>query len=619
MTSAQLVRQLLEHAVHLLQAEAPSDSPWASLDRAQLVLEDSLERPRQADHGDWSVTLAMRLAKPLRLQPRQIGQSLLEALQRADASTGLIDRAELAGPGFINLHLTTLARTTVLEQILASGHQFGRRPSGSAPAVLLEFVSANPTGPLHVGHGRQAALGDVLAEVLTSQGFTVTREFYYNDAGAQIDNLARSVQARALGITPESPEFPADGYRGHYIAELAEAFLARATLKARDGEPVTASGDPDDLEEVRRFAVAALRHEQDLDLQAFGLKFDVFSLESALYQDGHVASVVSRLVESGHAYEAEGALWLRTTDYGDDKDRVMRKADGGTTYFVPDLAYHEQKWKRGFTQAINIQGSDHHGTIARVRAGLQALNIGIPQGYPDYILHKMVTVMKGGQEVKLSKRAGSYVTLRDLILWSGGADPEAERASLDQPGVDLARGRDAVRFFLVSRKADTEFVFDLDLALAQSDENPVFYVQYAHARLASIFRQLGCEDLAGRVQQLQALSPTQREERRRLLVEPQAAALCARLEAYPDLLAQAAQDRAPHLLAFYLRDLAADIHSFYNALRVGVEEAPLREARLWLATMAQITLQAGLGIMGLQAPEQMTRAADPTQDPEATA
>ncbi|MEY4084173.1 MAG: Arginine--tRNA ligase, partial [Pseudomonadota bacterium] len=467
-------------------------------------------------------------------------------------------------------------------------------------SVLLEFVSANPTGPLHVGHGRQAALGDVLASLLSSQGWRVHREFYYNDAGAQIQNLALSVQARARGLPPEDPAFPADGYRGQYILDIAQAYLRGETVQAADGLPVVGKADPDDLEAIRQFAVMSLRHEQDLDLKAFGVRFDQFSLESALYTEGHVESVVSRLVANGSAYESEGALWLRSTDYGDDKDRVMRKSEGGYTYFVPDIAYHEQKFKRGFAKAINIQGSDHHGTIARVRAGLQALEVGVPQGYPDYILHKMVTVMRGGQEVKISKRAGSYVTLRDLIHWSGEVRDEAGQTQ----GLDEQKGRDAVRFFLISRKADSEFVFDVDLALSRSDENPVYYIQYAHARICSVLNQAGWTLTQG-LDWARDLPTADRDQRLAMLSDPREAALLARLADYPGLLSQAAADLAPHALAYYLRDLAADLHSFYNAQRILVEESLVREARLLLLLATAGLIQSALKILGVSAPERM--------------
>jgi len=417
------------------------------------------ESPKQAAHGDLAVTAAMQLAKPLKKNPREVAQALIEALKRQPAARHLAG-IEIAGPGFINLRLTPAAKQTVVAEVLRAGDRFGRQPEHDGH-VLVEFVSANPTGPLHLGHARQAALGDAICNLFETQGWEVTREFYYNDSGVQIATLAASVQARIRGLKPGDPGWPDAAYNGDYIADIAADFMAKKTVRA-DDRTFTASGDPDDIDGIRQFAVAYLRHEQDLDLQAFGVRFDHYFLESSLYTDGRVGDTVARLVAAGKTYEQDGALWLRTTDYGDDKDRVMKKSDGSYTYFVPDVAYHVNKFERGYTKAINIQGSDHHGTVARVRAGLQAAGVGVPAGYPDYVLHKMVTVMKGGEEVKISKRAGSYVTLRDLIDWTS---------------------RDAVRFFLLSRKGDTEFVFDVDLALAQNNENPVYYVQYAHARI----------------------------------------------------------------------------------------------------------------------------------------
>jgi len=560
---------------------------------------ESLHRPKQPEHGDWASGLCLKLARPWAQKPQAIAQDLRDALQ-ADTgqSESLLDAVEVAGPGFLNFRLSRAAQTEVVQAILSAPGQYGHRAAGSAGAVLLEYVSANPTGPLHVGHGRQAALGDSLARVLHAAGFQVFREFYYNDAGAQIDNLAKSVQARLKGLSPQDPAFPVDGYRGDYILEIAQAYRSRETVQARDGSPVQAASDPEDLQAIRRFAVAFLRHEQDLDLQAFGVDFDRFALESALYEDGRVGRVVARLQGQGAAYEQDGALWLRTTDHGDDKDRVMRKSDGSFTYFVPDLAYHWDKYERGFKAAINIQGSDHHGTIARVRAGLQMLDLGIPVGYPDYILHKMVTVMRGGVEVKLSKRAGSYVTLRDLIRWSGGANDQSTEGPWDPQ-----RGRDAVRFFLVSRKPDSEFVFDLDLALAQSDDNPVYYVQYAHARACSVLAQAG--ETREALERWAAEVPALARSARLLLEAPKERQLCQRLSAYPEVLAQAAMDHAPHLLAFYLRELAADFHGFYNAERVLVEEPTLRRARLMLVAATASLLAQGLALIGVSAPERM--------------
>jgi arginyl-tRNA synthetase len=562
-------------------------------------VETSLQRPKQADHGDIATGLVMRLAKPFGTSPSVLAQELASAICQADQGS-LLASAEVAGPGFINFRLTQKARTAVVAEIMAAPESFGRKTTQPDLSALLEFVSANPTGPLHVGHGRQAALGDALANLLASQGWRVHREFYYNDAGAQIQNLALSVQARVRGLGPEDPSFPADGYRGQYIEDIARAYLRQDTVRADDGEPVVAKGDPNDLEAIRQFAVMSLRHEQDLDLRAFGVRFDQFSLESALYTQGHVQSVVDRLIANQSAYEQDGALWLRTTDHGDDKDRVMRKTDGGYTYFVPDVAYHEQKFLRGFHKAINIQGSDHHGTIARVRAGLQALDIGIPKGFPDYVLHKMVTVMRGGQEVKISKRAGSYVTLRDLIQWSGEVLDEAGQVQ----GFDEQRGRDAVRFFLISRKADSEFVFDVDLALSRSDENPVYYIQYAHARICSVLSQTGMT-MAQAMTWAQSLGVQDLDQRLSRLVERQEGDLMARLSDYPALLAQLAQDLAPHGLAYYLRDLAADLHGFYNAQRILVDDLLIREARLLLLLATAAVMRSGLDILGVSAPERM--------------
>jgi len=555
-------RQLISHIETAVRDLLPEAQPTILL-----------ERPKVAAHGDIACNAAMQLAKPARRNPRELAQQIVERLQANPAVNELITAIEIAGPGFINFRLAPAAHQAVLRAISEEGERYGHTAS-TGQKLMVEFVSANPTGPLHVGHARQAALGDALCRLFTSQGYEVLREFYYNDAGNQIDNLAISVQARARGIQPTSPDFPADGYKGDYIMDIARDFLAGATVQAADGASVTASRDIDSLEDIRMFAVAYLRREQDLDLQAFNLKFDNFYLESSLYTSGRVARTVQGLVDSGHTYEHEGALWLRTTELGtgDDKDRVMRKTDGGYTYFVPDVAYHVAKWERGYHHAINIQGSDHHGTVARVRAGLQALDIGIPKDYPAYILHKMVKVVRDGAEVKISKRAGSYVTMRDLIDWVG---------------------QDAVRYFLIQRRADSEFVFDIDLALSRSDENPVFYIQYAHARICSILAQ--SPELADAL----ASAPTEP------LTAPTEFALLRRLAEFPATLALASQDLAPHQLAFWLRDCAADFHAWYNAERVLVEDNNLKLARLRLADATRRVIANGLNLLGVSAPERM--------------
>ncbi len=532
-----------------------------------------LERPKVAAHGDVATNVAMQLAKPARRNPRELAQGIVDAVMANPDAAALVESAEVAGPGFINLRITPAARQAVIAAVAQQGEAYGRAPR-LGEKILVEFVSANPTGPLHVGHARQAALGDALCRLYDAVGWDVTREFYYNDAGNQIQNLAISVQARARGLTTDSPDWPEDGYKGDYIADIARDFQDGKTIQASDGEPVTATGNIDNLDDIRAFAVAYLRREQDLDLQAFGLAFDNYYLESSLYTSGRVEATVKALIAGGHTYEEGGALWLRTTELGtgDDKDRVMRKSEGGYTYFVPDVAYHKAKWERGFHRAVNIQGSDHHGTVARVRAGLQALEEGIPKDYPSYVLHKMVKVMRGGEEVKISKRAGSYVTMRDLIDWVG---------------------RDAVRYFLIQRRADTEFVFDVDLALSKSDENPVYYIQYAHARICSVINNAGMP--AADVAQADAA----------LLTAPTEFALMQRLAEFPQMVALAAQDLSPHHIAFWLRDCASDFHAWYNAERVLVDDTAVKLARLRLAATTRQVLANGLALLGVSAPERM--------------
>lgn len=539
-----------------------------------------LERPRDPSHGDIACNIAMQIAKSLKKNPRELAQIIVASL--LEQNNTLIETAEIAGPGFINIKLAPSAKQAIVQIILQQASQFGRGSTGAGKKVIVEFVSANPTGPLHVGHGRQGALGDALAALFEAQSYEVTREFYYNDAGVQIGNLALSVQARAKGINPGDAGWPESAYNGDYITEIAHDYLAKDTVSASDGAAVTASGDLEDLDSIRHFSVTYLRREQDIDLLAFGVKFDNYYLESSLYIDGKVEATVEALKAAGKTYEQDGALWLRTTEYGDDKDRVMKKSDGTYTYFVPDVAYHNVKWQRGFTQAINVQGSDHHGTIARVRAGLQAIDVGIPQGFPDYVLHKMVTVMKDGAEVKISKRAGSYVTVRDLIEWSGNGD--------------VVKGRDAVRFFLISRKADTEFVFDVDVALARSDENPVYYVQYAHARICSVLAQYSSDESIFTGLQSVDLSP---------LVAPREALLLAKLAEYPEALQRALEELGPHQVAFYLRDLAGELHSYYNAERVLVDDEATRMARLALMLATRQVLRNGLALIGVSAPNKM--------------
>ena len=536
------------------------------------------ESPKVAAHGDLATTAAMQLAKPLKQNPRQLAEQLRLALLACLPFQRWVEAIDIAGPGFINIKLKAEAKQQIVREVLAQGAAFGSQVR-TGHRMMVEFVSANPTGPLHVGHGRQAALGDAICSLYQTQGWDVHREFYYNDAGAQIATLANSTQLRAKGFKPGDVQWPsgenAAAYNGDYIADIAADFLAKKTVSS-DDRVFTASGDVEALDDIRLFAVAYLRHEQDLDLKAFAVKFDHYFLESSLYTSGKVDDVVKKLHDAGKTYEQDGALWLKSTEYGDDKDRVMRKGDGSYTYFVPDVAYHISKWERGFEKVVNVQGTDHHGTIARVRAGLQAAKVGIPLGYPDYVLHTMVRVVRGGVEVKISKRAGSYVTLRDLIEWTS---------------------KDAVRFFLLSRKPDTEYTFDVDLAVAKNNDNPVYYVQYAHARICSVlaaWREKDGGDVAslGQVD----LSP---------LASAPAQALMLLLAKYPEMLSAAATEFAPHDVTFYLRELAACYHSYYDAERILVDDPVVKQARLALVAATAQVLHNGLAVLGVSAPEKM--------------
>ncbi len=547
-----------------------ADAAARALPDIEIPANVHVERTKDAAHGDFASNLAMQLTKAARRNPREIAQAIVDAMPADDT----IARVEIAGPGFLNFFLNPAAFRRTIETVLDTGSAYGRSDIGGGDKVLIEFVSANPTGPLHVGHGRGAAVGDVLARLYDASGWSVTREFYYNDAGVQIDNLTTSVAARCAGLSPADADWPEAGYRGEYLADVAAAYLAGETVTADDRE-VTAAADATDHGAIREFAVAYLRREQDEDLRAFGVVFDNYALESALYADGRVEATVDALVAAGHTYEADGALWLKTTDYDDDKDRVMRKAEGGYTYFVPDVAYHRAKWERGFGRAINEQGADHHGTIARVRAGLQALDIGVPAGWPDYILHQMVTVMRAGEEVKLSKRAGSYVTLRDLI---------------DEVG------RDATRYFLVARKPDSQQTFDIDLARSQSEDNPVYYIQYAHARICAVFRQANEQGLAWQRGAADLTQLTSEHEQR----------LITTLSRYPEVVAAAAEESAVQAIPHYLRDLADAFHSYYNAQKFLDGDTGLRNARLTLVAATQQVLANGLvDLLGISAPERM--------------
>ena len=558
------LRELVLQAIKTLQDDA-------TLSADMLLPAFVIERSRSREHGDFACNIAMLLAKPARAKPRELAEKLVAALP----ANALVEKVEIAGPGFINFYLAASAYHAELQQILDLGDRYGRNDSGAGKTVGVEFVSANPTGPLHVGHGRNAIIGDCISRLFDASGWNVKREFYYNDAGVQIANLAISVQARARGITPDDSGWPENGYRGDYIAEVARAYLDGDSVLA-DGETVVGDGDVDNLDAIRRFAVASLRREQDLDLKAFGVSFDVFFLESSLYSDGKVEETVRELVSHGHTYENDGALWLRCTDNGDDKDRVMRKSDGTYTYFVPDVAYHLSKWQRGYENAVTVLGSDHHGTLSRVKAGLQALDAGIPKDWPHYVLYQMITVMRGGEEVKISKRAGSYLTLRDLI--------------------DEA-GRDATRYFLIARKSDSQLVFDIDLARSQSRDNPVYYIQYAHARICRVMRQLAEKgwtfNAADGVAQLALLGNDEEQ------------ALMTELSRYPEMVESAAASLEPHLVAGWLRELANALHAFYDKHKALIDDADLRNARLTLLAATAQVLKNGLALLGLSAPESM--------------
>ena len=531
--------------------------PALAMDADPFMIE--VERPKNPEHGHFAVNSALQLARKLGKKPREIAEAIVAALPD---SALLAATPDIAGPGFINIRLSAAAEVQVVSRIFADGERFGSSDSGGHKKLMVEFVSANPTGPLHVGHGRAAAIGDTLARLLAAQGYAVSREFYYNDAGAQINKLMLSVQARLREQAGIDALFPEDGYHGEYIGEIADHYAQQF--------PQDVAGNNEDA--VRQFAVATLRHEQDLDLKAFDVFFDNYYLESSLYSEGLVDKTVRQLEQNGKTYRQDGALWLRTTDYGDDKDRVMRKSDGSYTYFVPDVAYHVNKWQRGFVRAIVELGADHHGSLARVRAGLQAMEIGIPSGYPDYVLHQMITVMRGGEEVKLSKRAGNYLTLRDLI---------------DEVG------RDATRYFFVMRKSDSQLTFDIDLARSKSEENPVYYVQYAHARICSVLAQWGGEQASLKNVDLAPL--TSKYE----------SALLRTLADFPQTLTHAAHELAPHIVAAYLADLAAALHTYYNAERFLLDDEKLKLARLSLILATRQVLKNGLAVLGVSAPEKM--------------
>lgn len=567
------IQKIHESFVHALnQLGAPADTPI------------NLERPRQASNGDLACTVALQCAKSLKKNPREIATQIVSFLENDPEFKAIVSQVSIAGPGFINMTYSNDSKQSVVKAILADPEKFGHSEDHKGESVIIEYVSANPTGPLHLGHARQGALGDVLANIFATQGWNVTREFYYNDAGVQIHKLAISVQARAKELLGENVQFPEDGYMGSYIIDIAKDYLEKKSINTFDNKVIESSGDVNDLSLIRRYGVAYLRNEQYSDLTALGVAFDNYYLESSLYSDGLVDRAVQAIKDAGKTYEKDGALFFKSTDYGDEKDRVMRKTDGGYTYFVPDVAYHLTKFERGFTKAIDIQGTDHFGTVKRVRGGIQAaasiLGLNVPKDFPDYMLHTMLHVLMDGKEVKMSKRAGTYVTLRDLVDWVG---------------------RDAARLFLVNRKCDAEFNFDVDLAKSQSDENPVYYLQYAHARICSVLKiaeEKGFSIPTEAEIPSMDLSP---------LSTPTEESLILRLSEYPKILKFSATELSPHTVANYLKDLSADFHSFYNACRVLSEDEKERNARLTLLLATRQVLRNGLKILGVSAPERLER------------
>ena len=535
----------------------------SELTQSQIVI----ERPKSIDHGDLSSNIALVIAKALKKSPRTVAQEIVEKIP----STRSFSKIEIAGAGFLNFYFSSNTHNKIINDALENNKNYGRSNQGSRKKIQIEFVSANPTGPLHVGHGRGAAIGDCLARLFEFSGWDVTREFYYNDAGSQIDNLTKSIKARCMNVLPEDPSFPEDGYRGEYISDIAKSYLAKKTIQ-NGSETFSSNGDTTDDDALKNYGVHYLRKEQDQDLEAFKIRFDVFSLESSFYSQGKIKDVVTTLKNNGHTYEKDGALWLKTTAFGDDKDRVMQKSDGAFTYFVPDIAYHLNKWERGFKRVINEQGADHHSTVNRVRAGLQGLDTGIPPGWPEYVLHQMITVMKNGQEVKISKRAGSYVTLRDLI---------------DEVGCD------ATRYFLIARRADSQLVFDIDLAKSQNNENPVYYIQYAHARIQRVLMQWGGE--------LHSLRSTAEYKYETLLEKK----LIKKIEEFPEVVEAATNDLAPHQIANYLKECAADLHGYYNDTKFLVENNNEKNGRLSLIFATQHIIKTGLNLLGISAPDSM--------------
>jgi arginyl-tRNA synthetase len=560
---------------------------------ADIAIESTVERTRDASHGDFASNIAMRLAKPARKSPRDIAKIMVEAI----SDTAGIDKIDIAGPGFINFRLSPSAFHAELATILQRGEEYGRQPKRAQPKILLEFVSANPTGPLHVGHGRLAAFGATVGNLLEAAGYPVAREYYVNDAGRQMDILGLSVWLRLLEAAGIVIAFPQGGYRGDYIREIAAAINTDG-VHAVSAESVLAGLPPDapqgdkeayvealiekartllgeaGFDHIRQQALDSIRDDIESDLAEFGVTFDRWYSEQGLTRSDGIDNALGVLEERGMLYEKDGATWFRATDFGDEKDRVVVRENGVRTYFASDIAYHYEKRQRGFDHLIDILGADHHGYVPRVRAGLQAM--GYEGDSLEVELVQFVALYRGGKKMQMSTRSGEFDTLRQL------------RAEV---------GNDAARFYYVSRSNDQHLDFDLDVAKSQSNDNPVYYIQYAHARVASVFRQLAEKSL-----QWDSMSGA---EQLAALVEPQEKTLMTSLSRYPEVVELAANNRAPQHLVHYLRDLANDFHTYYNAHAFIVDDAALRDARLYLISATQVVIANGLGILGVSAPEKM--------------
>ena len=558
-----------------------------------LSIESTVERTRDASHGDFASNLAMRLAKPARRSPRDLAAAIVEKLPDTDQ----LDKVEIAGPGFINFHLSAAAFNAELVRVLDQGEEYGRRAPRAEPRILLEFVSANPTGPLHVGHGRHAAYGASVGNLLEALGYLVHREYYVNDAGRQMDILGLSVWLRWLESQGTKIAFPSGGYRGEYIRDIAAEIDTKGIGSVDadallDGVPADApEGDKeahvealiakakeligeDGFDRIRQQALESIRADIEDDLAEFGVTFDRWYSEQSLTRSDRIDDALAVLRERGMLYEQDGATWFRAMDFGDEKDRVVIRDNGVKTYFASDIAYHYDKRERGFDRLIDILGADHHGYVTRVKAGLEAM--GYRADDLDVELVQFVALYRGGKKVQMSTRSGEFDTLRQL------------RADV---------GNDAARFFYVSRSNDQHLDFDLDVAKSQSNDNPVYYIQYAHARIASVFRQLAEKDLAW--------DEANGRQKLGLLTEPQEKALMTTLSRYPEVVDLAGSNLAPQHLVHYLRDLANDFHTYYNAHQFIVGDSGLRDARLALCVATRQVIASGLSIIGVSAPESM--------------